>query len=237
MSDSDEIEEVEGSSTGNVTPPPSKKKKQYRQAFKREWMNHPELHWVRKDPEEAFSAWCAICKHKLSNVNKSALFRHNHAKKHLKNLAKKEPGSVLVELKSGSEFMPDQGKVPGLGVQDHYSKVPGLSVQDEIHRMPEYGMPVVLDPVFQGKVSRAEDLLTGFLTEHNMPFRQANELMYVIKKAFPDSEIAKAVSIQLGHYPNEYGEREERPSNQGNRENSQHAQPDGDNEIICRVMD
>ena len=49
-------------------------------------------------------------------------------------------------------------------------------------------------------------MVSGFMAEHNMPFSQADHLVDVLKKAFPDSEIAKDVSVKktkasyIGYY-------------------------------------
>lgn len=63
-----------------------------------------------------------------------------------------------------------------VSIVQHFKKAPGLGQQD--------------------KVAKAELLISGFMAEHNMPFRQADHLVDVFKRAFPDSEIAKEVSLK-----------------------------------------
>ena len=43
---------------------------------------------------------------------------------------------------------------------------------------------------------RAELLLTGFMAEHGMPFSQANHLLPVIKKMFPECETAQNMTLK-----------------------------------------
>ena len=50
---------------------------------------------------------------------------------------------------------------------------------------------------FKDKVTTAEALFTQFIAEHNLPFAVGDHLTKLVKKAFPDSEIAKSMS--LGH--------------------------------------
>ena len=48
----------------------------------------------------------------------------------------------------------------------------------------------------QDKVSKAELLLTAFMAEHQVPFRQADHLVETIKKMFPDSTTAQSMSLK-----------------------------------------
>ena len=51
------------------------------------------------------------------------------------------------------------------------------------------------EPDKKEKVHRAELLLTGFMAEHGMPFSQANHLIPVIKKMFPDCDTAQNMTL------------------------------------------
>lgn len=45
------------------------------------------------------------------------------------------------------------------------------------------------------QVKRAEILICGFLSEHNISFNTADHLTQILKKAFPDSDIAKKLIL------------------------------------------
>jgi Domain of unknown function (DUF4371) len=52
------------------------------------------------------------------------------------------------------------------------------------------------EPPLKEKVAKAELLLTAFMAEHHVPFLQADHLMDSMKKMFPDSAIAKCMTMK-----------------------------------------
>ena len=45
-------------------------------------------------------------------------------------------------------------------------------------------------------MAKAELLLTGYVAEHSVPFRQVDHLVYAIKKMFPDCETAQKIKLK-----------------------------------------
>ena len=54
-------------------------------------------------------------------------------------------------------------------------------------------MPSEFDPITQ-KIIKAEVLATHFIAEHNLPIAVADHFTPLVKKTFPDSNIAKGFS-------------------------------------------
>ena len=46
------------------------------------------------------------------------------------------------------------------------------------------------------KVARVELLLSGYVAEHRIPFAQCDHLVDVIKRMFPDNEIARSIKMR-----------------------------------------
>ena len=51
-------------------------------------------------------------------------------------------------------------------------------------------------PSLREQVAKAELLLVAFMAEHNIPFSQADHLVEVMKKMFPDSNVAKYIQMK-----------------------------------------
>lgn len=81
-------------------------------------------------------------------------------------LCSQSPGAYCSHIKNSN------AKKNIVSIQQHFKKRPGLGHQE--------------------KVAKAELLISGFMSEHNMQFSQADHL----KRAFNDSDIAKDVSLR-----------------------------------------
>ena len=52
------------------------------------------------------------------------------------------------------------------------------------------------EPDLKSKASRAELLLTGFMAEHDLPFSNVEHLIPLVKKMFPDSDVAQNMTLK-----------------------------------------
>ena len=52
------------------------------------------------------------------------------------------------------------------------------------------------EPDFKSKVSRAELLLTGYTAEHDLPFSNAEHLISLLKKMFPECDVAQNMLLK-----------------------------------------
>lgn len=140
----------------------------YQQAFKGEWLEDPEMSsWLVPDYTDKYSGYCTVCECKMKNCNKSTLKRHIKSRKHSKNLENKKKAS------------PVSPKI-------------GHSSTDFSSRPKK----VKLEGQAVNEVAKAEFLLSRFMSDHGMPFSQADHLVAVLKKMFPDSTIARHMSVK-----------------------------------------
>lgn len=140
----------------------------YQQVFKGEWLEDPDMSsWLLPDYNDKYSGYCTVCDCKMKNCNKSTLKRHIKSRKHAKNLErKKKAGPVSPKIVHASTDFPQSPK----------------KLKLEAHSANE--------------VAKAEFLLSRFMSDHGMPFSQADHLVAVLKRMFPDSAIAKHMSVK-----------------------------------------
>ncbi|KAJ8023368.1 SCAN domain-containing protein 3 [Holothuria leucospilota] len=92
---------------------PKKQKKWYRQAYKDEWQNDPDLKdWLVPDESSKYAVTCTICDCKLMQVNKTGLLAHKETKKHCRNLeAKKKSSNITDFFQSKSKIVMSDAKI------------------------------------------------------------------------------------------------------------------------------
>lgn len=73
-------------------------------------------------------------------------------------------------------------------LKNYSAKKQSVNIQSFLRKLPE--------DTLADKVSKAEVLLTGFIAEHGAPFAQADHLVETMKKMFPDSEIARKLTLK-----------------------------------------
>lgn len=81
--------------------------------------------------------------------------------------------SALMKHKASSKHKNFEAKKNSLNIQQFFKKLPEQCLQD--------------------KVAKIELLLSGYVVEHGVPFGQCDHLVDVIKKMFPDSEVARNI--------------------------------------------
>ncbi|KAK3871728.1 hypothetical protein Pcinc_023144 [Petrolisthes cinctipes] len=162
-------EEIGTTGSGNKRISEKGGKLWYRQTFKGEWLEDPELNtWLAPDYNDKYSGYCTVCECKLKNCNKSTIKRHLRSRKHVNNL----------DLKKNARPVSPEG--------DDMAYRPSPSPEK-----PNKGSSKTVN-----KVARAEFILSRFMTDHGMPFSQAEHLATVLKKMFPDSKIARSMSVK-----------------------------------------
>lgn len=68
---------------------PKKKRKQYKQKFREEWLLKPEFRdWLRKDKKDDYAAVCNMCNNKKLSAEISILTRHKETASHINNAKK-----------------------------------------------------------------------------------------------------------------------------------------------------